>query len=113
MDEARPAPAVVREGAVREGVPGDVPDTEAVMTEQRERAGTVPEEFGQLVTEFRGLLERYPGADAFFALAYHPDGLGDGPERPGTTSTAGITQPVYECEKIEPGLQQCRRAPEV
>ncbi|TXS56976.1 hypothetical protein [Streptomyces sp. t39] len=82
------------------------------MTEYRERAGTIPEEFGGLVTEFRGLLDRHPGAAGFFALAYHPDGVGAAPQEPGTAATVAFTQPVFECEEIEPGLQQCRRVDE-
>ncbi|MFD0351293.1 hypothetical protein ACFQ0M_45195 [Kitasatospora aburaviensis] len=31
------------------------------MTDQRKGSYTVPEEFGELVAEFRGLLEKYPG----------------------------------------------------
>lgn len=82
------------------------------MTERRERAGTVPEEFGGLVREFRGLLGRYPGAADLFALAYHPDGVGAAPREPGTAATVAFTQPVFECDEIEPGLQKCRRVDE-
>ncbi|QNP65369.1 hypothetical protein [Streptomyces genisteinicus] len=82
------------------------------MTERRERVGTVPEEFGGLVREFRGLLGRYPGAAGVFSLAYHPDGLGGTPPEPGTVTTAGITQPVFECTEIEPGLMECPRVDE-
>ncbi|GAA2815171.1 hypothetical protein RMN57_36620 [Kitasatospora sp. CM 4170] len=79
------------------------------MTDQRKGSYTVPEEFGELVAEFRGLLEKYPRAAGQFSLAYHPAGDGGGP---GTTMTASISQPVFECSEIDTGFVVCRRIDE-
>ena len=79
------------------------------MTEQRKSSDTIPEEFGGLIVEFRGLLEKYPHAVRHFSLAYHPAGHG---EESGTTMTVGITQPVFECSEIEPGFVVCERVDE-
>ncbi|MCT4357610.1 hypothetical protein M5362_31380 [Streptomyces sp. Je 1-79] len=79
------------------------------MTEQRKSSDAIPEEFGGLIAEFRGLLEKYPRADRHFSLAYHPAGRG---EESGTTMTVGISQPVFECSEIEPGFVVCERVDE-
>ncbi|MFI8292012.1 hypothetical protein ACIGBL_23025 [Streptomyces sp. NPDC085614] len=79
------------------------------MTEQRQRSEAIPEEYSGLIGEFRGLLEKYPDAAGHFSLAYHPEGhAGD----VGLTTTAAITQPVFECSEIEPGFVVCRRVHE-
>ncbi|MFJ3584412.1 hypothetical protein ACIPPS_19595 [Streptomyces sp. NPDC090127] len=79
------------------------------MTEQRNSTGTIPEEFGGLIAEFRGLLEKYPRAVQHFSLAYHPAGRA---EELDTTLTVGSTQPVFECSEIEPGFVVCERVDE-
>ncbi|MGW1996371.1 hypothetical protein [Embleya sp. NPDC001921] len=76
------------------------------MTKQRSRSKTIPEEFDGLIVEFRGLLDKYPSAARHFSLAYYPEGdIGDS----GTTTTAGISQPVFECTKDADGFVVCRR----
>lgn len=79
------------------------------MREQRKRSNTIPDEFGGLIDDFRGLLEKYPHAVRHFSLAYHPAGHG---EESGATTTAGFTQPVFECSEIEPGFVVCERVDE-
>ncbi|WP_406364784.1 hypothetical protein [Streptomyces sp. NBC_01546] len=80
------------------------------MTEQRKSSDIIPEEFGGLIVEFRGLLEKYPHAVGNFSLAYHPAEYG---EELGTTVTAGIPPaPVFDCSEIEPGFVVCRRVHE-
>lgn len=79
------------------------------MTEQRNRSETIPEEFDGLIVEFRGLLDKYPDAARHFSLAYYPEG--DGGEL-GTTTTAGFSQPVFECTKDADGFVTCRRVHE-
>lgn len=78
------------------------------MTKQSTKSDTVPKEFEGLFGEFRGLLEKYPQAAQHFSLAYHPQGHR---EESGTT-TAGFTQPVFECTEIEPGWVVCERVDE-
>jgi len=83
------------------------------MTEQRKVSDTVPEKFGGLIVGFRELLEKYPDADRHFSLAYHPSGTAGGAgEMLGTITTAGISQPVFECTEIEPGFIVCERVDE-
>ncbi len=83
------------------------------MTEQRKGSDSVPEEFGGLIVEFRGILEKYPDAARYFSLAYHPSGSAAGyGEATGTTTTAGFVQPVFECTEIEPGFVVCERVDE-
>ncbi|MFF7245579.1 hypothetical protein ACFZBU_16930 [Embleya sp. NPDC008237] len=78
------------------------------MTEQRNRSVTIPEEFGGLIGEFRDLLAKYPEASRHFSLAYHPADEGE-ESGSGTATTASISQPVFECSRIEPGFVVCRR----
>jgi hypothetical protein len=83
------------------------------MTAQRKASDTIPEQFGGLLVEFRGLLEKYPDAAAHFSLAYHPSGsAGGSAEVLGATTTAGFVQPVFECSEIEPGFVVCERVDE-
>ncbi len=80
------------------------------MTEKRKGRDTVPEEFGGLIEEFRGLLKKYPDAERHFSLAYHPSGSAGGyGEGLGATTTAGFVQPVFECTEDEPGFVVCER----
>ncbi|MFF1410844.1 hypothetical protein ACFVX6_13810 [Streptomyces sp. NPDC058289] len=79
------------------------------MTEKRESRDTIPEEFDGLIAEFRALLEKYPGAVRHFSLGYYAGGRG---EEPGEPVTVAITQPVFECTEIEPGLSMCERVDE-
>ncbi|MFJ9074560.1 hypothetical protein ACIRO3_04810 [Streptomyces sp. NPDC102278] len=79
------------------------------MTEQRKFSYSIPEEFGELIVEFRGLLEKRPHASRHFSPAYHPAGLGS---ETGTPMTVGISQPVFECSEIEPGFVVCERVDE-
>jgi hypothetical protein len=92
------------------GQPSDFVNEEAVMAEQRKMSDTVPEKFGELIEGFRELLAKYPDAARYFSLAYHPSGTADDDGAVlGETTTAGITQPVFECSEIEPGLMVCER----
>ncbi|WP_327250273.1 hypothetical protein [Streptomyces sp. NBC_01244] len=79
------------------------------MTKRGKSREAIPDEFGGLIAEFRGLLEKYPQAVGHFSLAYHPTDRG---EEPGKPVTAAITQPVFECTEIEPGLAMCERVDE-
>ncbi|MGW3987416.1 hypothetical protein [Streptomyces sp. NPDC004830] len=79
------------------------------MTVERDRGDAVPAEFGGLLEEFRGLLEKYPDAAGHFSLDCHPAGHGQGA---GTAVTVGFTQPVFECSEIEPGFVVCERVDE-
>ncbi|MEU1278182.1 hypothetical protein [Streptomyces sp. NPDC005805] len=79
------------------------------MADQGTISEAVPEEFGGLIAEWRGLLEKYPRAAQHFSLAYHPAGHG---EASGETLTVGFSQPVFECSEIEPGFVVCERVDE-
>ncbi|MEU6488597.1 hypothetical protein [Streptomyces sp. NPDC046887] len=79
------------------------------MTEQRGSSTAIPEKFGGLVAEFRGLVEKYPDAVRHFSLAYYPAGRGEESEG---ALTVGFVQPVFECSEIEPGLAVCERVDE-
>lgn len=83
----------------------------SVMTQQRgiRDVEAVPEEFGGLAEEFRDLLRKYPGADRYFSLAYHPDGDRKPPD---VATTESIPVIVFECSEIEPGFVVCRRVHE-
>lgn len=84
-------------------------EAEMTASEQRNTTDIIPEEFGGLLAEFRGLLEKYPDADQHFSLAYHPTGKGDDAGTTTLTTTAGSHQPVFECPEIEPGFVVCER----
>ncbi|MFJ3788560.1 hypothetical protein [Kitasatospora sp. NPDC090091] len=79
------------------------------MTEQAKNSDTIPEEFGGLIGEFRGLIAKYPRAAGHFSLAYHP--AGHSPELT-TSMAAAFSQPVFECSEIDEGFIVCRRVDE-
>ncbi|MET8648802.1 hypothetical protein [Nocardia aurea] len=78
------------------------------MTDQRVSTDAITRQHSALIEEFRALLAKYPASAEHFALAYLPADHRD----PSAPITIGITQPVFECTKIEPGLVMCERVDE-